>query len=87
MTQHMEAFTYQTPDTALTADQLREWAKKETSRVQRELDKIGNCQHCMNFRRADDYCDRWGAQVPAEHQASGCADWCIDLIPFSGEVA
>jgi hypothetical protein len=80
MTAHIELNTYTPPETGVTAAELREWIRRESSRLTRELEKIGQCQHCTNFR--DGYCERWAVEVPEEHRAQGCEDWVIDLIPF-----
>jgi len=82
MTQHMEANTYTHAGHGMTADELRAWAKTEIGRVENDLAKISDCRYCESFRRDSSHCERWGAAVPQEHQASGCADWRIDLIPF-----
>jgi hypothetical protein len=80
VTAHIELNTYTPPETGVTAAELREWIRRESGRLTRELEKIGPVPALHEF-------PGWllralAAQVPLEHRAKGCEDWVIDLIPF-----
>jgi len=72
--------SYEKPDFALSRLELLDWAQRENEHIARMLSKAGDCRHCVNFESG--HCKRWGMPVPEDHQATGCDDWCIDLIPF-----
>ena len=61
--------------------ELKEMTELHRERL-RNLESITtHCPSCKYFG-VRGMCDKWGAQVPADVQPVGCADWIYDEIPF-----
>lgn len=54
--------------------------------LEEAIDRLGlfpvqtPCVECVHFDGG--FCERWGTEVPEEHQAQGCEDWIENEIPF-----